>query len=229
LAQKLSVQLLKLRRYWIAVSVISLLFLILFGVAEIAEVPLLTDPSVLLKSGGILPAVIGVLLLIADVWLPVPSSVIMTANGALFGILIGTMLSLVGSLGATLVGFGMGRAGSNLLRRLVTTPEYETSELLLKKWGILAIIVTRPVPILAETVAILAGASSLRWTQVTIASIVGISPAAFLYALAGATASNMKTGILVFPIVLLLAGIFWWIGHRLSRHRQNKKQNAFGH
>jgi uncharacterized membrane protein YdjX (TVP38/TMEM64 family) len=216
IASQLPVRFLKLRRYWIIVLVISSFFLLLFGVAEIYKAPLLTDPSAWLKSRGILPAVIGVLLLVADIWLPVPSSIIMTANGALFGVLLGTMLSIIGSLGASLVGFGMGRAGSNVLRRLVTAPEYETSELLLKRWGIAVILITRPVPILAETFAILAGASSLRWTQFTVASAAGISPAAFLYALAGATASDLRIGSLIFLLVLLLTGIFWWIGHKLS-------------
>jgi len=216
IAPRSPIQFLKLRRYWIAVLVISLFFLSLFGVAEIYKIPLLTDPSEWLNSRGILPAAIGVLLLVADIWLPVPSSIIMTANGALFGVLIGTALSIIGSLGASLVGFGIGRAGSNMLRRLVTTTEYESSELLMKRWGIAAILITRPVPILAETVAIMAGASSLGWTRFTIASTVGISPAAFLYALAGAKASDVRTRVLIFPMVLLMTSILWWIGRRLS-------------
>ncbi len=216
IAPKSSIQFLKLRRYWITVLAISSFFLLLFGVAEIYKVPLLTDPSEWLNSRGVLPATIGVVLLVADIWLPVPSSIIMTANGALFGVLIGTALSIIGSLGASLVGFGIGRAGSNMLRRLITTPEYERTEMLMKQWGITAILITRPVPILAETVAILAGASSLGWLRFAMASTVGIFPAAFLYALAGTKASDVRTGILIFPMVLLLTSIFWWIGHRLS-------------
>lgn len=219
-APKFPALFLKLRRYWIAVFVISSFFLLLFAIAELYKLPLLTDPSSWLQSRGILPAVIGVLLLVADIWLPIPSSIIMTANGAIFGVLIGTTLSITGSLGASLVGFGMGRAGSNILRRLVTTPEYEASESLLRRWGMTAIIVTRPVPILAETFAIMAGASSLSWTRFTMAAIAGTSPAAFIYALAGAKATDVGTGILIFPLVLLLSGIFWWIGHKMSRNAE---------
>lgn len=219
IAPKFPIQFLKLRRYWLTVLIISSFFLLLFGVAEICKIPLLTDPTAWLKSPGILPAAIGVLLLVADIWLPVPSSIIMTANGTLFGVLLGATLSIIGSLGAALVGFGMGRAGSKILRRIVTAPEYETSELLLKQWGMTAILVTRPVPILAETIAILAGASSFGWTRFTIASVAGITPAAFLYALAGARAADVRTGMLIFPLVIMLAGIFWWIGRRLS-HKQ---------
>jgi len=216
---KFPIQFLKLRRYWLSVLMISSFFLLLFGVAEICKIPLLTDPSVWLKSPGILPAAIGVLLLVADIWLPVPSSIIMTANGTLFGVLLGATLSVIGSLGASLIGFGMGRAGSKILRRIVTAPEYETSELLLRRWGMTAILITRPVPILAETIAILAGASSFGWARFTMASVAGIAPAAFLYALAGSTAADVRTGMLIFPIVLMLAGIFWWIGRRVSSNQ----------
>src|ERR1044071_8255505 len=78
IAPKSSIQFLKLRRYWITVLAISSFFLLLFGVAEIYKVPLLTDTSGWLNSRGVLPAAIGVVLLVADIWLPVPSSIIMT-------------------------------------------------------------------------------------------------------------------------------------------------------
>ena len=73
------------------------LFLLLFLLVEWLQVPLLTDPSRWLERGGGWAALLGVGLLIADVVLPVPSSLVMIAHGALFGVAWGTLLSLVGS------------------------------------------------------------------------------------------------------------------------------------
>src|SRR5436190_208419 len=62
------------------------------------------------KSAGPLAAITGVALLIADVFLPIPSSLVMIAHGALFGTAIGALLSPTGSVASALVGFALGRA-----------------------------------------------------------------------------------------------------------------------
>jgi uncharacterized membrane protein YdjX (TVP38/TMEM64 family) len=137
----------------------------------------------------------------------------MVAHGALFGVVGGTLLSVGGSMGATLVGFSLGRRGGTLLARLVPREERARADHILSRWGGLAIVVTRPVPLLAETVAIMAGTSPLGWRQVALATLVGSLPPALLYALSGATAAGLTSGVLVFALVLLVAGIFWLAGY----------------
>jgi hypothetical protein len=52
------------------------LFLILFLWVEALHIPFLTDPSRWLDRGGVWAALLGVGLLIADIVLPVPSSLV---------------------------------------------------------------------------------------------------------------------------------------------------------
>ena len=101
-----------MKRYWLLTGLMMILFLILFGIAEQLRVPILTDPGPLLARGGWIAAAGGVGLLVADVALPVPSSLVMIAHGALFGVVWGTLLSLLGNVGAGMVGFALGRRGS---------------------------------------------------------------------------------------------------------------------
>jgi uncharacterized membrane protein YdjX (TVP38/TMEM64 family) len=169
-----------------------------------------------MKHGGVLAAALGVGLLIADVVLPVPSSLVMVAHGALFGVAIGTLLSLLGSVGAALFGFAIGRRSETALNRLVTPAERARADYLLTHWGALAIVVTRPVPLLAETVAIMAGASPMSWTSLTIASLAGSLPPALLYALTGAAVANFQSTALMFGVVMAVAGLFWLIGRMLE-------------
>jgi uncharacterized membrane protein YdjX (TVP38/TMEM64 family) len=138
----------------------------------------------------------------------------MVANGALFGIALGTLLSFAGTLGCGLVGFGLGRRGGPLLNRLVPAEEQARANRLLDRWGELAIVATRPVPILAETISILAGASTMGWRRMTLATAAGALPCALLYAVVGATAATFDSTAAAFALVLALAGIFWWIGRR---------------
>src|SRR5687767_1050027 len=182
-----------MKRYLLIIAALIAVFTILFFIVEALGVPLLSDPTPWMKQGGSLAAGLGVGLLIADVLLPVPSSLVMVAHGALFGVVVGTLLSLLGSLGAALLGFAIGRRGGKFLEQVVTPAERARADYLLTRWGALAIIVTRPVPLLAETVAIMAGASPMSWSNVFLASLAGSLPPALLYALTGAAVANFQS------------------------------------
>ena len=212
-----------MKRYLLLVAALLAFFLILFFIVEALRVPLLSDPTPWMQHGGVLAAALGVGLLILDVLLPVPSSLVMVAHGALFGVIVGTLLSLLGSLGAALFGFAIGRRGGKLLQRLVTPAERARANNLLARWGALAIIITRPIPLLAETVAITAGASSLGWGTVTLASLAGSLPPALLYALTGAAASTFQNTSLMFGVVLLVAGLFWLVGRLLEPYFNSRQ------
>lgn len=201
-----------MKRYWLLVGLIAVSLTALFAAVQALHVPLLSDPSPWLGRGGVVAAVLGVGLLAVDVLLPVPASLVMMANGALFGPAAGALLSLLGTVAAALLGFSVGRRGGTLFMRLVPGDERARADRLLARWGALAIIVTRPVPILADTVAILAGASSLSWRRVALAAGVGALPPSLLFALAGTAASGVGNLAAMFGLVLLLAGLFWVAG-----------------
>jgi uncharacterized membrane protein YdjX (TVP38/TMEM64 family) len=213
-----------MKRYLLITGGMIAFFLILFLVVEALGVPLLTDPTPWMKHGGVLAASVGVGLLIADVVLPVPSSLVMVAHGALFGVVGGTLLSLLGSVGAAMFGFWIGRRGGRLLERVVTEKERARADYLLQRWGALAIIVTRPVPLLAETVAIMAGSSSMGWGRLTLAALAGSLPPALLYALTGAAVANFQNTALMFGLVMIVAGFFWMTG-RLIDPLLNRRGN----
>lgn len=206
-----------MKSYWIFVSAVLLFFLAAFLIVEGLNLNLLDEPSTLMEARGIGAALAGVGLLVVDVLLPVPSSLVMMTNGALFGIPFGTLLSLAGALGAALVGFAIGRRGGNLLARFVPPRERARADRLLQQWGVLAIIVTRPVPILAETAVVMGGASSLSWTSMILASAAGSLPIALLYAITGSAAASLNNSVLSFGFVILVAGLFWGVGRRAGK------------
>jgi uncharacterized membrane protein YdjX (TVP38/TMEM64 family) len=206
-----------MKSYALVSGVVFAVFFVLFLLAEVAGVPLLTDPSPWLRGADGPAALFGFGLLVADAMLPVPSSLVMITHGAVFGVVVGTLLSLLGSLGAMLVGFAMGRRGGPLLIRLVSPQERATADCLLERWGVLAIVITRPMPLLAETVAVLAGASPLGWGRATLAALIGTFPAALVYALTGAAVAGFGSGALVFLAVVAVAGCAWFVGQSIER------------
>lgn len=197
-------------------ALVSMSILTLFFVAEAVGLRLEAFAAGQLGTGGAAAAAAGVALLVLDVLLPVPSSIVMTAHGALFGVVVGTLLSTFGGIGAALVGAAIGRAGRPLVARFVSVEERVRSMRLIDRWGAIAIVVTRPVPVLAETTAIVAGAQAMSWGRLTFAAALGVLPTAALYAVAGASASKAGAGTLVFVFVIALSAIVWFIGRRTS-------------
>ncbi len=192
------------------------MLLLTFAVVTMSGVALLDDPSPMMGTARPIAAVTGVLLLIADVLLPVPSSPIMVANGALFGIAGGTLLSLAGSVGAVLAGFALGRAGNDLIRRVVTPREHERAGTLLRRWGVFAIAISRPIPIVGETVAILAGGSPVTWAQALLAAVAGSLVPAAVYAWAGASAQTPGMQTVIFAGVIAIASLLFVVGRRIG-------------
>ncbi len=189
-------------------AAVALLSLAGFALLAVVEVQLLVDPSPFLaRLGGASGALMGVGLLAADVVLPVPSSLVMVAHGALFGLVGGAVLSLAGRVAAAATGAAIGRGFGR--RWLPGDGGKARGERLVQRWGPLAVVVTRPVPVLAESVTVAAGAAGMPWSLLVVATLVGALPEAVLYAAAGATAATFNNAALVFLVVLALPGAAW--------------------
>jgi uncharacterized membrane protein YdjX (TVP38/TMEM64 family) len=190
--------------------------LVVFVAVEWAGVPLLVDPRPWLRTVSVLAAVIGVGLLVADAVLPVPSSVVMVALGATFGLTAGTLLSVVGSVGGFAVGYLIGRRSRTVLRSAVDGRDVLRGAAMLRRWGVLAVVVSRPLPLVAETVAITAGAFGLRPTAAFAAAVVGTVGPAAAYSYAGWRGASTTDGAVVFVVVVVASAVCWAVGRRLS-------------
>lgn len=174
-----------------------------FAAAEVLNVKLLVDPVEVMTDGWG-AAGLGVGLLVADIVLPVPASLVMLAHGALFGVVPGAALSLVGRTGNAMAGVALGRGAGRLYGRRVRADRGHGGELV-ERWGLVAVVVSRPIPMLAESVVVAAGSFGLSAPAIVGAAALGSVPEALLYALAGAVASSFGNMAIVFGAVVVLA------------------------
>jgi membrane protein DedA with SNARE-associated domain len=132
----------------------------------------------------------------------------MVGLGASYGPIAGALLGAAGSLGALATGHQLGRAGTRFVDRVGTPAERARGHRMLRRWGPVAVIASRPVPVLAETVAVLTGAAGLPRHHVLLAGILGVTPMAAAYAMAGAWARGTGAlGVVVLLGLIALAAL----------------------
>ncbi len=126
-----------------------------------------------------------VFLLLIDLLLPVPSSFVMVFAGVALGWFWGGLASFAGSYGASLIGFhACRRWGARAFERLVGA-DAERARAWFERSGVLAVILSRSLPMLTEILSCLAGLSKMRAGLFWAASACGTLPVCFLYSIAG--------------------------------------------
>lgn len=159
-----------------------------------------------------------VMLLAIDVFLPVPSSLVMVLSGAAFGVFWGAVLSLVGSIGGEWLGFELVRRyGRRASSAMVGDDELARLESFFERYGTAAVVMTRPLPIVMETMSVVAGLSRMTRTTFLTASFVGTAPVVFIYAYAGAKSRDVGNLVPAAVMLVAVAGVGWLIYRSMSK------------
>lgn len=180
-----------------------------------------------LAHAGTGSAVLIVTLLAADVFLPVPSSVVMVLSGAAFGVGWGAALALIGSVGGEWLGFELVRRyGRGISRRVAGDEELRQVNRFFERYGAAAIVVTRPLPVVMESMSIAAGLSRMPRGTFIAASLVGTTPIVILYAYAGAVSREVGSLLPATVIVVAMAAAGWLWFRSSQRPRAEQATDA---
>jgi len=196
-------------RLLLLIAAIGLVVIAIFGVATALGVPILTDPLEYLELGAPTSTALACALLVADVVLPVPSSLLLAYLGAAHGVIIGTALGTAAHALGGAIGFGIGRASRGPLDRWIGPDERARIDDLLVRWGMLGIAASRPVPVIAETVTIVAGTSrGVGWWRFLAAATAGSAAYAAVNAAAGQQAREGSFGLAI-AAAIAIAIVLW--------------------
>ena len=137
--------------------------------------------------------------------LPIPSSLVMVLSGAAFGVAWGSLVALVGSISGEWIGFELVRRyGRGVSRGIVGADEFERFSAFFDRHGILAVMLTRPLPVVMETMSLVAGLSTMSRTAFLGASLAGTAPIVVIYAYAGAVSRQVDS---IVPAVVILVAV----------------------
>ena len=157
-------------------------------------------------SSSVAALAIGALLAL-DVFLPVPSSIVSTAAGVLLGLWPGASVVWAGMTAGSLVGYFVGVRSAPLARRLVGAAGLARAAGLADRYGTWAVVLCRPVPVLAEATVVFAGlvrAPLRRFLWLTAGSNLGIAVG---YAAIGAFSMRLDSFLIAFVGAVAVPGV----------------------
>lgn len=102
----------------------------------------------------------------ADIVLPVPSSMVSTYGGAVLGVLPAAAASCIGMTAGASIGFAAARwFGKAYVAHKSNADDLTRMSALTSRYGPIALVITRALPILAEACVLLMGATGLPWRR----------------------------------------------------------------
>jgi uncharacterized membrane protein YdjX (TVP38/TMEM64 family) len=144
---------------------------------------------------------LGILLLLVDLLLPIPGTIVMSALGVVYGFWIGGLIATIGSMLAGILGYGVGRFfDEKFAKRWLGEKDFEKGRSLFDKSGAWVVAVSRALPILPEVIACMAGLLRMPFGKFVIALACGSIPMGFLFAWIGAIGRDQPAWGLAFSL-----------------------------
>lgn len=158
----------------------------------------------------------GILLLVADLLLPIPGTVVMSALGFVYGPVFGGFVSACGSFLSGLLAYGLCRGwGHGVARKLTGATDLKKGERLFAKSGGWIVALSRCLPLLPEVISCLAGVARMPLRKFLVALGCGSVPVGFVFASIGAMGKESPGWAL--GLSLMIPVVLWLIASRILR------------
>lgn len=150
---------------------------------------------------------VGMGLIVADLALPIPATAVMAAMGYFYGAILGGVIGATASILAGWIAYGATRMlGRRAALKIVGERDLASAESFFQRRGGFAVAISRPLPLLPEVVACLAGLSGMPARKFTAALICGSLPTGMAYAAIGALGIDRPSMALaagcILPVIL---------------------------
>ena len=164
-----------------------------------------------------------VLLLIAalasDILLPVPSGPLITLAGGQLGVAVTAIAAWLGLMLGGLVAFAIAkRWGHAAAAKFASADELQRLVQVARKHDVGLILITRPLPILAEAAVLVAGVLDVEWRRLVASLAVGNAVVAVTFAALGQQAAEQEwMAIAIVLSVVLPLALTWFVRMRMKR------------
>lgn len=133
------------------------------------------------------------------------------------GFFVGSLVNLLGLTMTTTIAYELcARWGHRAFQRFIGGDVKESSLRLLNHYGPMAIVLTRPLPMMTELFSAMAGLSCMDRRRFHWACLGGNLPLALLYAWAGARGETLMPWLTLMLALILPALMVGWLSRRVT-------------
>ena len=164
----------------------------------------------------------GIILLVLDIFLPIPATLVMSGLGFVYGTVVGGLFAGCGSFISGAVGYWICRSfGVKGARRILGEKDLEKGTRTFEKIGGWLVVVSRWMPVFPEVISCMAGLNRMPKLKFHLALLASAIPMGFIYAYIGAAGINDPAKALIWsavvpPVIwLALTPIFKWQKKRI--------------
>ena len=145
----------------------------------------------------------------SDIFLPVPSSLIMMMNGKVLGVFFGTLLSTSSGMLSSVIGFCLGRKSESFVDRFFSTEEKKSGTRFFERHGSMAISLSKALPIVSEAVSFVSGTADISFRRFFLFSLIGHFIISLIYAYIGSFSTHLDSGLLSSGLIVLVLLLSW--------------------
>lgn len=158
--------------------------------------------------------------MVADILIPVPTTVLITLLGQKYGVLLGGAIATAGSFLSGITAYGCTRMLGRPFAAWLLGPEQQRAEAFFAGSGAFAVACSRWLPLLPEAISCLAGLARMPFGKYCAALLCGAAPMCFAYA----ALANISTNSLA-PLLasIILPAPIWLIAGRLLHMHANAR------
>ena len=174
-----------------------------------------------LKSYGQWAWLAGIMLLVLDIVLPVPGTLVMAGLGYIYGAVWGGMLAALGSFVSGAVGYWSCRSlGEASAIKILGRKDFEKGSRTFATVGGWLVVLSRWLPVFPEVISCMAGLNRMPKGKYHLALLCSALPMGFIYATIGQAGVESP----VFAIVLSagLPPIIWLLLRPVFNRKRNK-------
>jgi len=164
-----------------------------------------------------------IMLLMADLVLPLPATIILSALGFLYGPWLGMLIGTAGSFLAGSLGYWLCRMmGQKTALVLLGRKDFERGQKISSKLGSWIVVLSRWLPVFPEVVSGMAGLTRMNAPLFHLALLTGTLPMAAVYAWVGA--SGYEHPYWAVGLSMGLPPLIWWgVGGIINRELKNER------
>jgi len=154
------------RKLYYSISILLFLFILLFFIGKAFGFMEENNISNWISDNSLTStyayAFLIIFFLVIDLFLPIPSSFVMILSGKLLGFALGGLIAFLGAIISAVLGYTICRIGGHkMYYKLIGARDSHKIVEWFEKYGFLAIIISRPIPMLTEILSCLAGLSKI--------------------------------------------------------------------